>query len=323
MSPNTRGALFALAGFGLFATHDAIVKTLGSTFSPFQIVFFSVLFAFPLATLMLMRDKTDGNLLPRHPWWTALRTLAAVGTGAFAFYAFSTLPLAQVYAIIFASPLIITVLSIPILGETVRIRRWAAVIVGLIGVVVVVNPGQTDLTLGHFAAIGAAICGALASVIVRKIGRDERSVVLVLYPLVANFFLMGALLPFVYKPVPIEALGGFAFMSALAFAGMLCVIAAYRAGEAAVIAPMQYSQILWATLYGTLFFDELPDRITGIGVAIIIASGLYIVFRESRGSASRTQPVLRTRSRPATPAAPRVSNQLNTEERDKGLPPKS
>jgi len=316
---NLSGILLALLAFGLFSVHDVIVKFLGGSYTPFQIVFFSVLFGFPLATFMLMRDPSDGNLRPKHPWWTALRTGAAVLTGVTAFYAFSVLPLAQVYAILFATPLLITVLSIPILGEKVRIRRWAAVIVGLIGVVIVLRPGETELTLGHASALGCAVSGALASVIVRKIGREERSVVLMLYPMMANFVLMLAILPFVYVPVPVQDMTGFATMSLLAFIAMLCLIGAYRRAEAALIAPMQYSQIIWAILFGFLLFDEVPDAGTFIGVAVIIASGLYIVFRESRGPGSDNQPVLRTRSRSATPGAMRVGGLMNSDEKDKGL----
>jgi drug/metabolite transporter (DMT)-like permease len=312
---NLSGALLALAAFAVFAVHDVVVKTLGGDYAPFQIMFFGVMFSFPLTTLIMMRDRTAGTLRPRHPWWTALRTVAAVVTGVSAFYAFGALPLAQTYAILFASPLLITVISIPILGETVRLRRWLAVLVGLVGVLVVLRPGQTDLTLGHIAALVAAVAGALASVIVRKIGRDERSVVLLLYPMMANFVLMGAALPFVYRPMPIEHLGAVGLMAGLGVLANLILIGAYRAGEAAVIAPMQYSQIIWASAFGWLIFGESVDQQTGIGASIVIASGLYIVLRESRSSASENTPVLRTRSRPETATAPRVSSFLSNEEK--------
>lgn len=300
MSANAKGALLALLAFGIFATHDVFVKTLGAIYSPIQIVFFSVLFSFPLATVMLMRDAKPGTLLPRHPWWMALRTIASVATAVSAFYAFTVLPLAQTYAILFASPLLITILAIPVLGETVRLRRWLAVIVGLTGVMVVLQPGATELTLGHAAALTAAVGGSIASIIVRRIGSDERPVVMLLYPMVANFVVMGAALAFVYIPMPIEHLGLVALVAAFAWTAGRCIIVAYQSGEAAIIAPMQYSQIIWATLYGALFFDETIGRPTLIGAGIIIASGLYIVLRESRTDVSSTTPVLRTRSRHET-----------------------
>ena len=307
MSGNAKGALLALLAFGIFSTHDVVVKILGGLYSPIQIVFFSVLLSFPLAMVMLMRDATPGTLVPVHPWWLALRTVAAVITGVSAFYAFTVLPLAQTYAILFASPLLITILALPVLGEKVRLRRWMAVLVGLGGVLVVLRPGQTDLSLGHLAALAAAIGGSVASIIVRKIGSEERPVVMLLYPMMVNFIVMACALPFVYQPMPIEHLGLLAIIAAFAWVASRLVIAAYQAGEAAIIAPMQYSQIIWASLFGFLFFEETIDQPTAIGAGIIIASGMYIVLRESKSGNSENTPVLRTRSRSVTGTSARVS----------------
>ncbi len=307
MSANAKGALFALIAFAVFATHDVVVKVLGGIYSPFQIVFFSVLLSFPLATVMLMRDAKPGTLMPVHPWWMALRTAAAVVTGVCAFYAFSVLPLAQTYAILFASPLLITILAIPVLGETVRLRRWLAVLVGLAGVLIVLRPGSTELNLGHLAAMASAIGGAVASIVVRKIGADERPVVILLYPMVVNFVVMACALPFVYQPMPIVHLGMLGIIATFAWIANRLLIKAYSDGEAAIIAPMQYSQIIWATGFGLLFFEESIDQPTMIGAGVIIASGLYIVLRESRSDASENTPVLRTRSRSETGTTPRVS----------------
>lgn len=306
MGQNAKGALLALLSFGIFSTHDVIVKLLGASYAPFQILFFSVLFSFPLVSLMLIRDTTPGHLRPIHPWWTALRTVSAVITGFCVFYAFSVLPMAQTYAILFAQPLLITVLAIPILGERVRLRRWVAVFVGLAGVMVVLRPGSTELTLGHGAALVGAFFGALAAIVVRKIGQEERSVVLLLYPMVTNFVVMACALPFVYQPMPIEHLGGVGVMAVFALCGGLVLISAYRKGEAVIVAPMQYSQLLWATLYGALFFDEWPDGMTLLGAALIIGSGVYIVLREGRSSASENTPVLHTRNRLETGTSLRI-----------------
>lgn len=315
MTPNLRGALFGLLAFGIFSTHDIIVKYLGGTYSPFQIVFFSVLFGFPIVTFLLLRDEKRANLRPQHPWWIAGRTAASVVTGISAFYAFTVLPLAQVYAIIFAAPLLITVLAIPMLGETVGWRRGLAVVVGLGGVVIVLQPGATALTLGHGAALLAAVGGAFASLIVRKIGREERSVVMLLYPMVANFVLMGAAMPFVYQPMPGMDLAALAVISAFALTASACLIVAYRSAPAIMVAPMQYSQILWAAVFGALLFDEGLDGPTLIGSAIIIASGIYIVLREDRGGTSSTTPVLRTRTRVGVPSALRIAPFLSSERR--------
>lgn len=304
---NLRGAVFALVGFAFFASHDVVVKWLGASLATFQIIFFSVLLSFPLVMLMLMRDATHGTLIPVHPWWTALRTGSAVITGMCVFYAFASLPLAQVYAIIFTMPLLITVLSIPILGERVGRHRWAAVVIGLLGVIVVLRPGAAPLTLGHLAALVGACTGSLVSIVVRKIGQDERNAVLLLYPMMANFIVMAAILPFVYRPMPVEDLGLVGLMAVLAFLGGLMMIQAYKAGDAAIVAPMQYSQMVWAAFYGSFFFGESVDGWTWIGAGIIIVSGLYIVARESLSGISLATPVLRTRSRAETGTTPRIS----------------
>ncbi len=304
---NITGAFYALAAFAVFSTHDVVIKFLGGTYAPFQIIFFSTLFSFPLVMFMLIRDRSEGHLRPVHPWWTLFRTLAAMCNTLAAFYAFSVLPLAQVYALIFATPLVITILSIPVLGERVGFHRWAAVVMGLVGVMVVLRPGTTEITPGHLAALSCAGFGAFASVVVRKVGREERTAVLMLYPLIANFLVMGLAMTFFYKPLPLLDLGGIGMVSILGFSGGVILIFAYRASEAAIVAPMQYSQIIWATIFGYFIFGEKVDLPTVVGAGIIILSGLYIVFRESRGGHSENTPVLRTRSRASSAASFRIS----------------
>ena len=293
---NLKGALLALTSFGIFATADVIVKYLGASYSVFQNIFFSTLFGFPLVAMMLMGDQRDGNLRPRKPKMTLIRSGLVVLNVLFGFYAFSALPLSEAYPIFFSSPLLITLFAIPMLGEKVGLHRGIAIAVGLVGVVVVLRPGQTDLGLGHLAAIAASVIFAVSSILVRLTGQSERSVVIMLYPMIANFVVSGLALTFVYKPMPIEHLGLIAAMSAMGFVAGLLSIAAYRRAQAAIIAPMQYSQIIWASVYGALIFGESHDLWTVVGTLIIIASGVYIVMREGT-SASKTKPVTEARSR--------------------------
>jgi S-adenosylmethionine uptake transporter len=301
MKSNLQGALLSLAAFGLYATHDVVVKFLGESYSPFQIIFFSVLLGFPYVTLMLMRDKTDGNLRPRHPWWVGIRTLVALLNVVAGFYAFSVLPLAQAYAIFFAMPLLITLMAIPMLGEKVGLHRGIAVVVGLAGVIVVLQPGSVSLGWGQLAALTAACTGAFVSVVVRKIGKDERAAVLMLYPMMLNFVATGAMMPFVYQPMPLEHLGLLALMSLLGFAATILAIESYRTAPAIIVAPMQYSQIIWAVFFGLLIFGEGIDLPTLIGTAIIMASGVYIVMREGTPNVSENRPVLQSPARTVVP----------------------
>ncbi|MGR3710252.1 MAG: DMT family transporter [Alterinioella nitratireducens] len=313
-----RGALFALLAFALFSTHDVVIKFLGGSISSPQIIFFSVLFSFPLIIFMLIRDADGGSLRPVHPWWTAGRTACSAISGLATFYAFSVLPLTQVYPILFSMPLLITLMAIPILGERVGLRRGAAIVVGLAGVLVVLQPGAAEISEGHIAALVGAVGSSLNSIIMRKIGRDERTVVLQLYPLIVNLLVMAAFLPFFYVPMELVNLGATAVVAFLALTAVGCLVIAYREAPAVIVAPMQYSQIIWASLFGALFFDETLDRMTLIGTAIIMASGIYIVLREERRGGRSTRPVQRSRTRGGTATTLRVADYLGLKHRKDG-----
>jgi S-adenosylmethionine uptake transporter len=307
---NLRGALLGLTSFGVYASSDAIVKYLGASYSPFQNIFFSGLFGFPLVALLLMSDRSEGNLIPRKPAATLLRSgLVVLGTLC-GFYAFAHLPLSEAYPIFFSSPLLITLFAIPVLGERVGLHRGLAILVGLLGVIVVLRPGQAHLGLGHLAAIAAAVIFAVNSVLLRLTGQSERSAVIMLYPMIANTLVSALALPFVYQPLPVQHLGLLAAMATLGFVGGLFNIAAYRRAQAAIIAPMQYSQIIWASIYGALIFHESNDIWTLVGTAIIIASGLYIVLREQRPAVSKNRPVTEERSRFDLGLMPRLGSLL-------------
>lgn len=288
------GVIFGIMAFAVFSSHDAVVKLVGRDFSAIQVIFFSVLFGFPTVAMSMSADRALDNFRPHHPWFLALRTVMMVISMMCIFYAFSTLPLTQVYAIIFMSPLVTTVLSVPLLGEVVRLRRWIAIFFGLAGVLVVLRPGLTPMTAGHLAALVAAVLNACGGIVIRKISADERSAVLILFPMFANLAVAAIVLPFVYKPMAIGELGLTAMIGVLAFAGQALLIAAFKRASPTLIAPMQYSQIIWATLFGVLFFNETPDLWVGIGTAIIVSSGIYIVWRESRDTVSDNRPVLNT-----------------------------
>ncbi|WP_171211616.1 DMT family transporter [Ruegeria sp. HKCCA5426] len=292
-----KGLGYAFAGFAVFASHDALIKVLGGTYSVMQIIFFATLFSFVPMAVTILTDRATGNFLPHHPWLVLLRSALMVTGMSCAFYAFSVLPLAEVYSLLFSFPLIVTVLSIPILGEVVRAQRWAAVGVGLIGVLIVLRPGATDITIGHLAALTAAFCSAFASVLVRKIGNEERSAVLILYPMLLAILVMSLAQPAVYLPPSLLHLAMMALVGVFSVIAQHLIILAYRAAPAGVVAPSQYSQIIWATLFGMAFFGERPDGWVAVGASIIIASGVFVVWRESRANTSSVNtPVLRVRS---------------------------
>lgn len=280
MSSSFKGALWGLLGFGIFAAHDVIVKMLAETYSVFQISFFAMVFGFPVAFLMLARDATAADLLPRRPVLVTLRSVMMSLTALCVFYAFSTIPFAQAYALLFVAPLLITGLSVPFLGERVGIRRFSAVVVGFVGVAVALNPSATTLQRGHGAALMAAVFISISSIILRKIGKEERPITLLLVQMMIGTVLYGVLMQESYVPPALNDLHALILMAGMAALAGMCIIFAYQRAPASIVAPTQYSQILWAIVYGALFFDETPTRYTVIGAAIIIGSGLYILNRE-------------------------------------------
>lgn len=288
-SSHLQGAALGLAACGLFACSDITIKFLGSGYSPFQIIFFAGLMTFPMIAGQLAADPTTANLRPRKPGLMALRSAIALVNCVLGTYAFATLPLAQCYAIFFTMPMLITVISVPVLGEKIDLLRGGAVVAGLVGVVIALDPGATDLHWGHAAAVIAAIMGAANFVLIRKTGVVERTVVMLLYPLMLQMLVAAAALPLVYQPMPLRDLGLSALMATVSFAGYFMIVAAYRLAPAIVVAPMQYSQIIWAAIFGALLFDEHLTARVWVGTAVIILSGLVIVTR--RDASSEIAPV--------------------------------
>ena len=283
-----RGALFSLAAFSLYSLNDITIKFLGPSYSPVQILFFSTMAGFPLVVAYMMAERQGGSLRPVMPKWTAVRMAIAVMNGLLVSYTFAHLPLSQSYAIFFTMPLMICLLAVPMLGERIDLARGLAVLTGLAGVLMVLRPGQEPLQPAHFTAIAGAMFGAMYYVILRKTGGVERMAVMMLYPMLAQVSVAAALLPFVYQPMPAAHLGLTAAMAVEGFAGSLLVVYAYRYANAVAVAPMQYVQIIVATLFGVLYFGEKMDLPTIAGISTIIAAGLFIMLRSNRNRAPAT-----------------------------------
>lgn len=284
----------ALTAFALFSLHDAIIKSI-STVHVFQIVFFVVLFSFVPFTFMLAVNKTERSLRPKLPALVALRCAFSTVSLLGAFYAFSKLPMAEAYSLLFSAPILITLLSIPVLGERVRAIRWFAILLGMTGIVIVLNPfAGNGLSIGHLAAMIAALSIACTSVVTRKIGQREHSVTLILYPMLCNIVISGILLLLVYQPIPADILLKTAVIGLISVVAQSLMIRAYRTTEAQFIAPMQYSQMLWAIFYGYWVFNEELRNNVILGAVIIVLAGFLFIWREL--SASVGKPVLSTRN---------------------------
>lgn len=280
LSANVRGVLLGLAGFGLFSVADGTIKFLGGTYHPVQIVAFASLFTLPLIGLLWLKDR--GRLRPVHPGLMAIRTVALIANALLVTYAFTAMPLAQAYAIFFTMPLVLTLLAWPILGDRVDAMGGVAVVLGLVGVIVALNPGRIDFGIGHLAAVVGMLMAAVHYLIIRKTGGVESSVALLLYPVAGQCVAAFLLLPSRYQPMPLHDLATVASISVFGMAGTMLMFAAYRAAPPVVVAPTQYSQIAWAAVFGALFFAEPMTASTALGMVIIAAAGILVVWRQER-----------------------------------------
>lgn len=284
MSPTLKGVLFGLAGMGLFSIADSTIKFLGGSYHPVQIVAFAGLFSLPLIALLWL--KTPVPLKPVHPWLMAIRTLALIGNGLLVTYAFTAMPLAQAYAIFFTAPLILTLLAWPLLGDRVDAMGGLAVIIGLAGVLVALNPGRIELGLPHLAAILGTFLAAVHYLIIRKTGGAESSVALLLYPVLGQTISAFLILPGRYVAMPLQDLATIAGLTLSGFTGTLMMIAAYRVAPPMVVAPTQYSQIVFAAVFGAVFFNEPMSLQMGLGMIIIAVAGVLVVTRQDRPAAA-------------------------------------
>jgi S-adenosylmethionine uptake transporter len=275
-SQNLAGAGLGLAAFGAYACYDASAKFLGAGYHPLQIIFAAGTMCMPLLLLYVLLDPATGSLRPRRPGLMALRVAGTLVNFILGVWAFTLLPLAEAYAIFFTMPLFIALLAVPMLGEKIDLTRGLAVLFGLVGVIVALDPSRTTLGWGHAAALVGALVGAMNYVIVRKTGAVERTAVLLVWPLLVLFFVTAATMPFVYLPMPAADLGIAAFMAVALIAGVLLIIAAYRRAPAIVVAPMQYSQIGWAALLGALFFDEAIGLRLMLGMVLVAIAGFVV-----------------------------------------------
>jgi drug/metabolite transporter (DMT)-like permease len=295
-----KGILSALLGYFLFSSSDAVIKLLLGTYSTFQILPFQALFAMIPVTFMILGGR--GLRMPRGEnlvWVMARGFLAGLGA-VLGFFAFSHLPLADVYALAFCAPLIVTVLAPSMLGEKIGPRRWAAVIVGFIGVLVMVRPGFEELKLGHLAALATAFSGAGTLIIMRRLRGIETASTMATAVMLGLLAISLPVVPFVWVTPDLRALGLVAASGLMMGTAQFFMLRAVSLASAAVIAPMQYTMMIWAVFYGFVVFATDVSPWTLLGSAIVVASSLYTMYRERvRGVADRG-------TAPVSPAAPPI-----------------
>jgi drug/metabolite transporter (DMT)-like permease len=277
------GILLALLAYAVYSWGDASIKALGGGLSIFEIGFLITLVS---SICIVLTTPKEENWLHfwrmKRPWAVQTRAISGGVASMLSVLAFTTIPLAEVYALVFLAPLFVTLLSLFVLKEHVGPWRWFAVIAGFAGVLLVVRPGLRELEIGHFAALCTALLAAISVILMRSLSAHETRTTmlgfLMLYALafngVALLFTGSFNVPTLKETAILIAAGVFSA------AGNIMLLRATRFAPANQLAPMHYSQIVWAVLIGALVFDENPDAVAVVGLAIIAGSGLLTIARE-------------------------------------------
>jgi drug/metabolite transporter (DMT)-like permease len=275
------GVIFAVITFACFSTADAFVKWLSSGFSVVQLMVFTSLAAMVPVTYMAAREGGVRALMPKDTRLVLFRALLMALDSLCAYFAFSRLPLANVYTLIFAAPLLVAALSAPMLGERTGWKRWAAVGAGFVGVLVILRPGISPLDIGYIGGIGAAVFFGLALLITRRLGSGESSASLVFTTFVAKIVVALPFLPFAWMPMTALDLGLMCMAGLFVGLAQTFVVFAFRYAPAPVVAPFQFSQMVWAMIFGVLLFGDIPDAFVITGSLIVVGSGLYIFLQKN------------------------------------------
>jgi len=281
-----------LAAVGVFALMDAQLKLLVEHYPPLQVTSLRGFASLPFVFAHIALRGRLNKLRPLHWPWHVLRAVITILMLVGFIYAVKQLSLADTYAIYMCAPLLITALSVPLLGERVAPGQWIAIVIGLAGVLLMLRPGARDwATVGGLAAVGSAICYALSAITLRKLARTETT-----ESLVFSFTLMMAIgagllaLP-VWEPlraVDLPWLIGIGICGAIA---QFLITEAFRRAPASVVAPFEYMALLWGVALDFLVWRVLPSAVTVTGGLIVIGAGLYLIRRE----AGQSQPDLRKR----------------------------
>ncbi len=281
---NLLGMMLSGIGFSLYSCGDFFVKLASEhEYPPEKIAFFLNLFFLPI--ILILSNRIGGlkaTLQTKHLKLHMARALL----GMCVFFAmangFHHLGMALSYTLIFCGPFLVSILSIFFLNEKIGIYRWSSIAVGFLGVLIVLRPGIIPMEPAAIAIIGAAFAYAFSTVIIRKIGDGEPLMAFSFYGVVTALIVFGAMT--IYKGEmtmpPLTHLGFFLAIACFSVLGNFCTSRAFQTVDSSIAAPFQYIQLLWGLLFGFLFFNNAIDMWTGIGSAIIVGSGVYMIYRE-------------------------------------------
>ncbi len=301
------GIAFVIAGVTVFTMQDVIIKLLSGDYPVLEIVFVRSVVSLPLLLALASLRGGRALLWPRHPFQQVLRGLVMFLSYATYYLALAALPLAEAVSIFYSAPLFMTALAGPLLGEYPGLRRWSAVAVGFVGVLVILKP-QGELSLAALLAVASALAYAFSAIITRRIGAADgaesmamtASLVYVALAGVAGLALGDGKLAgsdqpeiaFLVRAWTWPGLGDFALFALcglIAAIGFTCLAEAYRLAPAASVAPFEYSSLPWAVLLGWVVWSDLPDVWLGLGITLVVGSGLYVFRREALRARQRAR----------------------------------
>lgn len=271
-----------LLGVSIVPFMDGFAKFLSSYYPVVQIVWARFFFHFAfMLPVVLLRHRAD-VLTVNQPFLQVVRGGFLLGATTFFFWSLKYLAIPDALTLLFVSPLVVTCLSPALLGEHVGVRRWSAVIAGFAGVCIVLRPTGGTFQPASFAALAAGLCHACYILATRRLSGTAPPNVTLFYTSVLGMIVLSAYIPWHWHtPTPMH-LGAMAAIGGIAAAGHYLLIKAFDFAEASVLAPFGYGEIVMATVVGYFGFGDFPDHLTWLGIAIIIASGVYIAMREHR-----------------------------------------
>ncbi|MGI2032165.1 DMT family transporter [Rhizobium panacihumi] len=284
LSANSKGALYMVLAMAVFICNDALVKTVSSQLTVAQIMFvrgaMTMVLVFMIArhlgALPTRRMLTDKIML--------LRVFFEIGATLTYLTALSRIPFANASSILQSLPLAVTLGAAVFLGEPVGWRRWAAILVGFLGVLIILKPGPAGFVSDALFAVAAVFFTAGRDLVTKRVDPGIPSISVSLFTTTVITMIGGFLIVPMggWKPVDAGTFGLLALASLMVLAGYQSIILAMRTGEISFVAPFRYTSLVWALGIGILFFSEIPDNWMILGVAVVIASGLYTFYRESR-----------------------------------------
>jgi drug/metabolite transporter (DMT)-like permease len=282
MTDTLKGIAIMVAGVALLTANDAVSKYLTESHPVGQVICLR-----QAATLLVIvpyvMAVTGWGALRVASWpGQVTRGLLFIANAALIVLALSLLPLATVITIMFASPIITAAVSLPMLAERVGLQRWLAILAGFAGVLIVIRPGAADFEWALLIAVAAAVANSLRDVMTRLLSRTETSIAILFWSTLIVMAAGALTAPFGWQPVTPTAAAWFVLAGVFNASAHFLLIEALRLGEAAVITPVRYTSLIWATLIGYVVWRELPDAWVFAGSAVIIASSIYMMRVEAR-----------------------------------------